>query len=112
VEGGRQELTPILIEKLLYELLIAATHAALGPIPNKAASRGAPPDNARTILAHDICRALIELGLSDGLHFESAYQSLAVELYTIIAGYIWGPQGNPLNPRSTFRRLKRAQISS
>src|SRR6478672_1039372 len=78
---GRRELTPKLVQALEREILHAASHAALGCIPNKIARRGCPPDNARIILAYDIKRALTDLGLSDATRFVHPHQSLAVELY-------------------------------
>lgn len=109
--GGRRTLDAKLVDELVHKIIEAAQFAALGPVPDKIARRGAPPNNARAILADDICAALAELGLSAGLHFEIAYQSLAAELYTIAAGCVWDyPQGNPLNPRSTFERMKHADI--
>jgi hypothetical protein len=109
--GGRRDLDVKLVDELVHKIVDAAQFAALGRVPDCIARRGAPPNNARAILADDIRHALTELGLSDGLHFESAFQSLAVELYTVVAGYVWRyPQGNPLNPRSTFDRMKYAAI--
>lgn len=107
----RVELTPDVVDELMRNAIAAATYAALGPIPNKVRNRGAPPDNARIILAYDVCRALTDLGLSDGLHFESAHQSIAVELYIIIASSIWPCTGGTiLNPRKTFARMVGANI--
>jgi hypothetical protein len=111
--GGRRELTPQLIQQLEQTILHAASHAALGCIPNKIARRGFPPDNARIILAHDIQRALTDLGLSDALRFVHPHQSLAVELYFLVAKRVWPHHKDlPLNPRSTFRRMKDANISN
>lgn len=109
--GGRQVLKGHLVDELVHKVVEAAHFAALGEFPDRIRRRGAPPNNGRAILADDICHALNALGLSNGLHFESAYQSLAAELYTVVAGYLWDyPQGNPLNPRSTFDRMKYADI--
>ena len=110
---GRRDLTPKLVQALQREILHAASHAALGCIPNKIARRGCPPDNARIILAHDIQRALTDLGLSDATRFVDPHRSLAVELYTLVAKRIWPyDKGSPLNPRSTFGRMKAAAISN
>jgi hypothetical protein len=51
--------------------------------------------------------------LSDAAHFVHPYQSLAVELYIIVAKRVWPHhKSSPLNPRSTFRRMKAADISN
>jgi hypothetical protein len=108
-ENKRRELTPELVEALVRELVEAAAHAMLGPFPNKVAGRGAPADNARIILAHDVCQALRGLGLSAGTRFTAPHQSFAVELYLTIASRIW--PGVVANPRSTFKRMKDAEIT-
>lgn len=94
-------------------MLHAAAFAALGRIPNKMRSRGSPPDNARIILAHDIQTALADLRLSGGTRFVHPHQSLSVELYRQVAKRLWPrDRGSPLNPRSTFRRMRSAAISN
>jgi hypothetical protein len=105
----RQVLTTNLVEAIVRELIVAAAHATLGPFPNKIARRGAPPDNSRIILAHDVCQALRGLGLSAGTRFTAPHQSFAVELYLIVASRIWPGLG--ANPRSTFKRMKDAKIT-
>jgi hypothetical protein len=109
--AGRRVLSTKIVGDLVQSIIQAANYAALGPVPNKIARRGAPPNNARIILAHDVSRALTDLDLSDGLHYDLPDQSLAVELYIIVATHVWGnPQGNLFNPRSTFERMKTAKI--
>ena len=110
--GGRRELNPQLVAALEQRILHAASYAAIGPIPNKIARRGYPPNNARPILARDIQQALTDLGLSGGTRFADP-QSLAVELYNVVAERVWTySNGSPFNPRSTFCRMKAANISN
>lgn len=110
--GGRRALTTPLVEELERRILLAASHASV-VVPNKVARAGPPPDNARIILVYDIMRTLNDLGLSDGAHFVPPHQSLAVELYGIVATRVWPyKKGSLLNPRSTFRRMKAANISN
>jgi len=106
--GGRVALNQAVTDVLVSKLVEAATHAASRPIPNKIASPGAPPDNARVILAWDIYCANKELGLSAGLRYVHP-QSLVVELFVAVAAHIW-PSAKHFNPRSTFRRMKEAAI--
>jgi len=107
---GHVPLNGAVTDLLVVKLVEAATHAASRPIPNKVASRGAPPDNARVLLASDICCACRELELSAGLRYAQP-QSLAVELYVAIARHIWPSHTRQqFNPRNTFRRMKAAAI--
>jgi hypothetical protein len=92
------------VQKMVY----TASHAARRPIANRVPGRGAPPDNARIILADDVLRACEEVGISPGLRF-SPPASFAVDLFNAIAPIIW-PTG-ALNPRKTFDRLRRASIT-
>ena len=55
--GKRILLKADIVEKLVEKMIWAAAHAASGPIPNRVRGRGAPPDNARIILADGILRA-------------------------------------------------------
>jgi hypothetical protein len=107
LDGKRILLKGDIVEKLVENMIWAAAHAASGPIPNRVRGRGAPPDNARIILADGILRACKDVGIAPGLRY-AAPRSFAVDLFNAIAPIIW-PTGG-LNPRKTFERLRRAKI--
>ena len=110
---GRASSVGSATRRRLAEKLIDRRHSSLrsGRFRIRSPAEVRRLNNARMIFAYDVCHALTELGLSEGLHFESDYQSLAVELYSRCRSYLGeNPQGNPLNPRSTFERMKNANI--
>jgi hypothetical protein len=97
------------VQNLLADRMVAAAiHAASRPrLPDRVPKPGAPSDNARIILAHDVRCACREAGLSDALRYSDP-RSLAVELYEEVAGLIWPGTGNS---RATFKRMQRANIT-
>jgi hypothetical protein len=96
-----------LVKKMLY----AASHAAHQRIPDWIRKPGAPPDNARIILAFDTIQACDDLGLSSGLHYVYP-QSFAVELFEAVAAVLWPSGHGCLAPssRRVFERMKRSAI--
>jgi hypothetical protein len=93
-------------ERFIQRMIDVASHAALRRIGNRYDRLGAPPDNARIILAHDVLQACSDFGISSGLRYVHP-QSFAVELYCAIAKIVWG---KVQNPRRTFERLHREKI--
>jgi hypothetical protein len=108
LEGKRVPLNGEIVDKLVQRVIYAASHAASGSIANRVRGRGAPPDNARIILAGDVLRACKDVGISPGLRFVPP-ESFAVDLFNAITPIIW-PTGTR-NPRKTFDRLWRAKIT-
>jgi hypothetical protein len=107
LDGKRLPLSGDIVDQLVARMVYAASQAASGTISNRIRGRGAPPDNARIILADDVVLACEGLGISPGLRFAPP-QSFAVELFNAVAKIIW-PTGT-LNPRKTFERRRRATI--
>jgi hypothetical protein len=105
---GRVSLSGPLADQLTGKIIEAATHAAR-TIPDRVRHAGAPADNSRIILARDIMSACTELGLSAGRRYEPP-RSLVVELYVAVAPLLWPHGASDLNPRSTFERLKTANV--
>src|SRR4051812_36450417 len=65
VSRKRVQLTSSIVEALVVQMVGAATQAASRSLPNRAPTRGAPPDNARIIsLAWDTIHLCREAGLS------------------------------------------------
>jgi hypothetical protein len=111
LNGKRIPLQGDIVDLLVQRLVYAASHAASGSIGNRTAARGAPPDNSRIILAHDVVHACKDLGISSGLRFAPP-ASFAVDLFIAIAPIIWPTsRTSTLNPRKTFERMQRARIS-
>jgi hypothetical protein len=108
LQGKRIPLNGAIVEELVQKMIYAASHAASRPIPNRVRGRGAPPDNARNILADDVLRACKDVGISPGLRFAPP-ASFAIDLFNAIVSIIW-PTGAH-NPRKTFGRLRRARIT-
>jgi hypothetical protein len=110
LSGKRVTLHGAVVDQLVQSMCYAASQAASGPIDNRTAGRGAPPDNARIILAHDVVHVCSDLGISPGLRFAPP-ASFVVELFIAIAPIIWAtPRSNASNPRKTFERMQRARI--
>lgn len=95
------------VDKLVESMVYAASQAAARPIDNRTRGRGAPPDNARIILANDVLEACKLNGISPGLRYADP-ESFAVALFKAIAPIIWPTSGG--NPRKTFERLRRSGI--
>ena len=55
----RIPLSGVVVDKLVASMVYAASHAASGPVDNRIRGRGAPPDNARIILASDVLKAQV-----------------------------------------------------
>jgi len=105
--GSRVSLSRQVVDELVGRMIHATSHAAIRPIDNRLRRRGAPPDNARIILASDVLEACAELGISTGLRYVPP-ESFAVALFNVVSPIIWGSGGH--NPRKTFERLRKAQI--
>jgi hypothetical protein len=111
LKGKRIPLQGATVDQLVQRMIYAASHAASGPIGNRATGRGAPPDNSRIILAHDVVQGCKDVGISPGLRFAPP-TSFVVDLFTAIAPLIWpSSRRNTLSPRKTFERMKRAMIT-
>jgi hypothetical protein len=108
LHGKHIPLTGNIVENLVQRMVYAASQAASRPIGNRIRGRGAPPDNARIILAEDVLLACEEVGISPGLRFAPP-ASFAVDVFSAIAPIIWPTSA--LNPRKTFERMKRARIT-
>jgi hypothetical protein len=104
------QLTPYVVNLIIGKSVEAAAHAASGLIPDATAKRGAPPDNARILLAYDVVQACKAAGLSPGLRYVHP-PSFAVELFVTVASLIWPSSRNGYwNPRKTFTRMRGAEI--
>ena len=94
----RVRLTGKRIDLLVAKMVEAVSHAAAGEVRNKVAGRGAPPDNARIILASDVCLACEAAGLSAGRRYVPP-ESFAVKLVAV-ASLIWpSAHHSTWNPR-------------
>jgi hypothetical protein len=114
LDGKRIPLKGNIVDKLVQRMVYAASHAASGSIANRVRGRGAPPDNARIVLAFDIREACTELGIAPGLRYADP-PSFVVDLFNAVAPTIW-PSPSPSNqsapnPRKTFERMLRARIT-
>src|SRR6266536_867689 len=113
VNGKTIPLSGQIVDKLAQKMVYAASHAGSRPISNRVRRRGAPPDNARIILAFDIREACKELGISAGLRY-ALPPSFTVDLFNAVAATIWPSSLSEqcaANPRKTFERMLRARIT-
>jgi hypothetical protein len=110
LRSPKVQLTPSIANVIIEKMVEAASHAAASAIPNATPQRGAPPDNARIILAHDVLQACEGAGLSPGLRYVHP-PSFAAELFVTVASLVWpSPSYGYWNPRRTFERMRRAGI--
>jgi len=107
-KGKRTSLSPADTRKLKSALVDAVGHASVsalnGPLPNRTAGRGRPPDNAVFIFIDDIVRACEAVGLKPGLRYISGSESFPVQIFIELAPLLWGPVRAP---RRLFERWKR-----
>jgi hypothetical protein len=110
----RIPLTTAKTDALCRGAIHAVCHAAAGPVPNVIRTPGAPPDNARIILAADLIKACRDVGISDGLRYTPP-TSFVVELYDAVAPIVWpqirGRATSLPSRRATFERMRSANIT-